>query len=319
METRHDEALAERLVLDELFDLSLYRALRPHAAPEAQKTLDRLIPIEARHFGFWQQFFGVRRERLDAGRRWKLRLLVVLARVFGPLAIEMILEAIEVYGVRKYLAVWDRYRDGALGAAVREILEDEFRHEDEVVRELADRKISPQRIRDVFLGLNDGLVEVLGAVSGFFAALGQPSAVLAAAAITAVAGAFAMAAGAYVAMSSEKEIETTERRRDAFLDRSDASASARGASPISSAVVVGVSYLVGALVPVLPVALGAKTLWVPALVGGAMASGVSFVLAFLSGMNVRRRVVTNLAIVAAAVAVTYASGLVLNAAFGVAG
>ncbi len=164
----YDERLAERLVLDELFDLSLYRALREHASVETRKTLDDLIPIESRHFAFWQDFFDIRRGRLDLGRRLKLRFLVMVARLLGSLGIEIILEAIEVYGIRKYLSVWDAYRDGPLGAAVQEILEDEFRHEDEVVAQLTERKINPQRIRDIFLGFNDGLVEILGAVSGFF-------------------------------------------------------------------------------------------------------------------------------------------------------
>ena len=317
METLDDAALAERLVLDELFDLSLYRALREHAGPDARRTLDELIPIEARHFAFWQKFFGLERDRLDLGRRLKLRFLVVVARVFGALGIEMILEAIEVYGIRKYLFVWDAYRDGPLGAAMREILEDEFRHEDEVVSQLSEHRISPQRIRDIFLGLNDGLVEILGAVSGFFAALGSPATVLLAALTTAVAGAFSMAAGAYVATGSEEEVERTERRRSAFLKRQDSSsAAAEGESALLSATVVGVSYLVGAFVPVLPVVLGAKSVLASAIVGGAMAMGVSFVLAFLSGMEVRRRVLMNLAIVAAAVAVTFASGKLLSAAFG---
>lgn len=41
-----------------------------------------------------------------------------------------------------------------------------------------ERRISPERVRDVFLGLNDRLVEILGAVSGFFAAFGNAATVL---------------------------------------------------------------------------------------------------------------------------------------------
>jgi len=312
----YDERLAERLILDELFDLSLYRELRKHADAETRKTLDELIPIESRHFAFWQEFFGMKRGSLDLGRRLKLRFLVLVARVLGSLGIEIILEAIEVYGIRKYLSVWDAYRDGPLGAAMREILVDEFRHEDQVVTQLTERRINPQRIRDIFLGLNDGLVEILGAVSGFFAAFANPLHVLLAALTTAIAGAFSMAAGAYVATSSQEEVARTERRKNAFLTRQPAAAGA-GESALGSAIAVGVSYLAGAVVPVLPVVLGAKTILVPAVVGGAITVVVSLVLAFLSGMEVRRRVLTNLAIIASAVVVTYLSGLVLSAAFGI--
>ncbi|HUE38145.1 MAG TPA: VIT1/CCC1 transporter family protein [Candidatus Binatia bacterium] len=314
---RYDPRVAERLILDELFDLTLYRELRKHAGVETRQTLDDLIPIESRHFAFWQEFFGMRRGRLDLGRRVKLRFLALVARLLGSVGIEMILEAIEVYGIRKYLSVWDTYRDGPLGAAVREVLDDEFRHEDEVVTQLKDRRINPERIRDIFLGLNDGLVEILGAVSGFFAAFASPITVLLAALTTAIAGAFSMAAGAYVATSSQQEVERTEERRNAFLSSQPRAAGGAGESALASAVAVGVSYLAGAVVPVLPVVLGAKTILVPAVVGGSIAVVVSLVLAFLSGMDVRRRVLTNLAIVAAAVAVTYLSGLLLRSVFGI--
>src|SRR5438093_13387419 len=125
----------------------------------------------------------------------------------------LVLEAIEVYGVRKYLRVWSAYGHGPLGAAVRNILEDEFKHEDAVVTGDAERKLNPARVRDIFLGLNDGLVEILGAVSGFFAAFGNSLAVLAAGLTVAVAGALSMAAGAWVATSSEAEGRATETGR----------------------------------------------------------------------------------------------------------
>ena len=128
-----DAKLARRLVLDELFDLSLYTALRDVARGDLVRTLDELIPVETRHVKFWQGFFGLELARLDAGRRLKLALILCACRLFGAPAIHLVLEAIEVHGVRKYLTVWRRYADGPLGGAVREVLEDEFKHEDAVV------------------------------------------------------------------------------------------------------------------------------------------------------------------------------------------
>ena len=153
-----DVRLARRLILDELFDLSLYETLRDVARGDLRQTLETLIPVETRHFAFWQDFFGVRLDRLDIGRRVKLALLVAVCRVFGAPAIALVLEAIEVHGVRKYLDVWDRYRDGSLRSALREVLEDEFKHEDATVAGDAARRINPERVRNIFLGLNDGLV-----------------------------------------------------------------------------------------------------------------------------------------------------------------
>lgn len=44
-----DARLGRRLVLDELFDLTLYRSLQRVAPPGLQAILDQLIPIETRH------------------------------------------------------------------------------------------------------------------------------------------------------------------------------------------------------------------------------------------------------------------------------
>jgi VIT1/CCC1 family predicted Fe2+/Mn2+ transporter len=279
-------------------------------------VLDELVATETRHVAFWQEFFG-RKDlvSLDLGRRLKLALLTAACRIFGNAAIQIVLEAIEVHGVRKYLRVWNRYKDGPLGGAVREVLEDEFKHEDMVVTGEAERRISPEKVRNVFLGLNDGLVEILGAVSGFFAAFGSSVAVLAAGFTVAVAGALSMAAGAYIAASSEAEVQATEDDRRRFLGESVTTVEREG--PLSSAFVVGFGYFAGALVPVLPVLFGAKGMLPTVLTAGTMIIVVSAVVAFLSGMNVRRRIAQNALVTGIAVVVTYSIGLLAKRVWGI--
>ena len=311
-----DTRLGRQLVLDELFDLSLYRALHRIAPAPQRAILDQLIPIETRHHAFWQEFFRLDLPRLDWGRRLKLWLMVGVARLFGEPAIHLILEAIEVFGVRKYLTVWRRYEHGPLGTAVREVLEDEFKHEDAVVMAEGERQISPQRVRDIFLGLNDGLVEILGAVSGFFGAFANATTVLVAGVMVGVAGALSMGAGAYLAGSSEAEVRGTEARRRRFLGEPEPPTDPSD-TPIRSGMRVGLSYVVGAVVPVLPVAFGARTLLPSLIVAGGVIVLVSTILAFLSGMVVRRRIALNLGIIAAAVLISYVIGLIAKAAWGI--
>ena len=311
-----DARLGKRLVLDELFDLSLYKALRKLAPGHLRAVLDQLVPIETRHYGFWQEFFGLKLTRLDPARGLKLALLVAVARLFGAPAIHLILEAIEVFGVRKYLAVWREYEGGPLGQAVRGILEDEFKHEDAVVTAEAERQINPQRVRDIFLGLNDGLVEILGAVSGFFGAFANATTVLIAGIMVGVAGALSMGAGAYLAGSSEAEVRDTEVRRRRFLGEPEAPVEG-GDTPLGSGVRVGVSYVIGAVVPLLPVLVGARTLLPSLLVAGGVIVLVSTILAFLSGMDVKRRILMNLGVIAATVAISYLIGLVAKSVWGI--
>lgn len=307
--------LARALVLDELFDLALYRALRRFAQGDLARMLDEMIAIESRHAAFWKRFFGLDIDRLDWPRRWKLGLLTTACRIFGAPAIHLVLEAIEVYGVRKYLSLWEAHRDTPLGAAVKEVLTDELGHEDQVVSAGNARRVDPERIRNVFLGFNDGLVEILGAVSGFFAAFADVFSVLIASSTVAVAGALSMAAGAFAASSSEREVQRVERGKQAFLGTTGSER--RAGSALAAAVIVGVSYIIGALVPVVPVVLGARSLWTPLAVGVVAAVLVSTTLAFLSGMDIRRRIAINLALLGAAVGVTYLIGTIAARVWGV--
>ena len=96
-------------------------------------------------------------DRLNLGRQLKLWCFTQLCRLFGSTAVHLVLEAIEVYGVRKYLGLWNDYKDQPLGEALKGILQDEFKHEDILVTKLTERKINPEKIRNIFLGLNDGL------------------------------------------------------------------------------------------------------------------------------------------------------------------
>lgn len=313
---QHDPTLARTLILDELFDLSLYKALRDVTQPDVHHTLDELIKVETSHLAFWQKFFNLHLDELNIGRRFKLSVMMFVCRLFGSTAVHLVLEAIEVHGVRKYLALWREYQGKPLGEALRGILMDEFKHEDVLVTELTKRKINPERIRNIFLGLNDGLVEILGAVSGFFGAFGSATMVLIAASTTAVAGALSMAAGAFLALSSEKEVKTTELARKVFLGE-ESEVTPMEESPLGSAVVVGVAYITGALVPVLPVLVGAKDALFSVFTAGLMVILVSTVLSFLSGMDVKRRIVLNLVIITVAVTVSYSIGLVAKQIWGI--
>ncbi len=307
---------ARQLILDELFDLSLYKRLREISGPELHQTLDELIKVENGHLAFWQDLFKIEISELNFTRRIKLEMIVLVCRLFGAPAIDLILEAIEVYGIRKYLTLWKQNKDNPMGKAVRGILEDEFEHEDAIVGRLKDRIINPDRIRNIFLGLNDGMVEILGAVAGFFASFGQNTLVLVAGLTTAVAGSLSMAAGAYVAASSENEVRRTQEEKARFLgEKTDEEEKKEPA--FSTAVVVGISYFFGAAFPLLPVIFGAHTALWSILSAGTIIILVSMTLSFLSGMEIRKRVLTNVVIIAVAAGVTYLIGMLVRNLLGV--
>jgi VIT1/CCC1 family predicted Fe2+/Mn2+ transporter len=69
---------------------------------------------------------------------------------------------------------------------------------------------------------------------------------------------------------------------------------------------------------VLPVLFGATTALASVVTAGLVAVVLSLILAFLSGMDVTKRIAMNLGIIAVAVGVTYAIGLAAKHLFGVA-
>lgn len=307
--------LARSLILDELFALLLYRRWYAHSSPELTSVLIELTAIEEKHYTFWQKFLGCSIGTLDPFRRAKLSLFFGISKVFGEGAIHLLLEAIEINGVRKYLQVSRICMNTEYEKTVRGVLEDELEREDIIVERIITKKVNPEYIRNIFLGFNDGLVELLGAVSGFYAAFGTTSSVIIASITVAVAGAISMGAGAYVALGSQNEIAKLEAEKLAFRNKTQ---------PIEiqerlfiSGVTVAVSYFIGALVPLLPVLIGSQSIFLSLLIGGIMIALVSATLAFLSGMNVKRRIATNLVLIIGAVTISYVIGFYARTIWGI--
>src|SRR2546430_10683643 len=95
-----DARLGRRLVLDEIFDLSLYRALREIAPASMQSIFDALIPIETRHVAFWQEFFGLKDvTTLDGERRLNLAIIIAVSRLYGLPPIHILLQPTDVHAV----------------------------------------------------------------------------------------------------------------------------------------------------------------------------------------------------------------------------
>ncbi len=298
--------LARSLILDELFALLLYRRWHTIGSPELKSVLKELITIEEKHYVFWQKFLEYSIGKLDPFRKAKLILFVYITKIFGEGAIHLLLEAIEVNGVRKYLEVSKICTGTEYEKTVRHVLEDELEREDVIVERLITKKVNPEYIRNIFLGFNDGLVELLGAVSGFYAAFQATSSVVIASITVAVAGAISMGAGAYVALGSQNEVAKLAAEKLAFRNKS---------KPVipqdhlfASAITVTISYFIGALIPLFPVLFGSQSVYISLLASSIMIVLVSATLAFLSGMNVKRRITTNLIFIIGAVVISYAIG-----------
>lgn len=313
-------AIAARLAQNELFDGSLYRRLAQiEKDADVQQMLIHLSEFEDRHVRFWQCLASLDRVRLTFGLRVKMAFLLFLRRLLGSKLTFLILEAIEHYGVTKYLKLWEQYRNTSLAEGIRAILMDELKHEDEAILQANRRHIRSEDFRHTVLGLNDGLVEILGSVGGFYAAFRDPHTVALAASIVGVAGALSMAAGAYASVKSEVEVQAVEKSKMRVLAEitGDSVEESSGESPWRAAFVVGVFYLLGALIPVLPFWLGVQRPFVSFASGFLAAGLIAALLAVMSGVPVLRKMTENALIVAGTVAITYAMGLLAQRYFGI--
>lgn len=158
---------------------------------------------------------------------------------------------------------------------------------------------SLNRLRAAVLGSNDGIVSVAGIIAGVAGATTSESIILTAGTAGIVAGAISMAAGEYVSVSSQRD---SERSHGVGHDNQS--------SPWQAAAASALSFLAGAVIPLLAVVV-APAGWrlISLLVAVVVALTATGVLSARAGGSSKRRATVR--VVAGgllAVAVTYLIG-----------
>lgn len=120
---REIEKKLKQFVGGELFDLNLYRELLKIEKDEVLKTiLSELVPIEEKHLEFWQKTVGISQPEISIFSKIKLKLFSALRRISGPAITVLIVEMIEIYGIKKYFSVWQEHKEASLAEKLKEIL-----------------------------------------------------------------------------------------------------------------------------------------------------------------------------------------------------
>ena len=183
--------------------------------PDTAALLKRIAGMEKRHARFWENVLARRNASLPPVRppRWRLFLLRQLQRWVSPVLLVAALEMGETSAVEDYHRIW---QSGLLDAdeckALRGIILDELEHESAFRRQT--RAAGFGNVRDFVLGMNDGLVEILGAVTGLSAAYaGKPLLVAVSGLIVGIAGAMSMGIGAFISVRSQRQVNQGTRQR----------------------------------------------------------------------------------------------------------
>ncbi|HYZ37222.1 MAG TPA: VIT1/CCC1 transporter family protein [Pseudonocardiaceae bacterium] len=198
---------------------ALYARLAAAETGERRKIFEELAAIERRHAGHWESKLRAAGATVPAQRRPSLRtrLIGLAARRLSTAAVLPLIERSE----RADAGMYDNEPDAAPGMAA-----DERRHARTIAKLMDGARPNPQQLiarrepwhrtdrsgslRAGVFGVSDGLVSNTALVMGFAGSGSSRSAILLAGIAGLLAGAFSMAAGEYVSMSSQREMYQRE-------------------------------------------------------------------------------------------------------------
>ncbi|WP_456369098.1 VIT1/CCC1 transporter family protein [Geoglobus sp.] len=282
---------------EEFKDSLLYRTLADGERDEdLRREFIRIHTIEARHADFWRRFLesrGVRPERVRVGRLslWMVRLL----RRISPALTSSLLEFNEMSAIIKYYDFFRAYElsDGER-EELREIIVDEIEHEKFFSGK--KRLFGAENVRDMVLGINDGLVEILGVVTGLSAVyVSRPDLVGMSGLVVGVAGALSMASGSFISVRSQRQVNETRVRLKAILRElrgESIEVEEIRESELKSAIYTGTAYLCGVALPVIPYFIAettAEALPLSLLLSAALLAIVGSLISLLSGIPLKKK------------------------------
>ncbi|MGA2800045.1 MAG: VIT1/CCC1 transporter family protein [Candidatus Micrarchaeaceae archaeon] len=290
----------EELYANEVFHYHVLRRLASMEKDRAVKSLlENLSAEELKHSHMWGEIPGVgklggyaHQDSLAVGSTAFIR------RLFGLQLTIKVMEYSEIL-LEKRLdqsASEFKFTKNESGT-IRRVEASEMKSENVIKTKLLEYSSVLTNIRNVILGMNDGLVEILGAVAGFAAALQQPALVIVAGIIVAIAGTLSMTGGVYLSVDYEKSVYKKKK--------TESSSKAAG-------LYTGIAYIVGALVPLLPFLFGASgyyALGISILITAVILSIVSVLVSIISDTPILMRIVKTLLISLGIVAITITLGV----------
>lgn len=204
---------------NEITEHFIYEALsRATKAPGNKETLKRIAGEERRHYDLWKKYTGedVKPDRLQI---WRYCFISrTLGLTFGLKLME--------HGEKKAEVAYDALAQFVPEA--EEIAKEEDEHEKKLIGLIDEERL--QYISAIVLGLNDALVELTGALSGFTLALQNTRLIAVVGLITGIAASMSMAGSEYLATKSEEGAR----------------------SPVKSAVYTGFAYILTVLLLIFP-------------------------------------------------------------------
>ncbi len=199
----------EKFYIDELNDYYTYTFLAESIEnKEIKDVLQKIAKMEKKHSEFWKNYLTKRGIPVPEFKpdSLKIKLLKLLSKFINPVLIISFLELGETSAFKKYYQFLEK---GDLSEEekqqLKSIILDEIEHETTFAEKAETLGLT--NIRDFVLGMNDGLVEILGVVTGLSAVyLDNPFMVGISGLIVGVAGALSMGIGAFISVRSQRQV-----------------------------------------------------------------------------------------------------------------
>lgn len=181
---------------------------------EMRKNFYELYQIETAHANFWRKFLEKRGHTPSKGSSsFALTWSKIVRTILGPKLYLSILEMTESLSTEtyyKFLQFAEMSEDER--RVLKKIIEDELDHESLFENQQSALPIG--NIRDFIMGMNDGLVELLGAVTGLSAVYpNNPLFVGINGLVVGLAGALSMAIGSFISVRSQRQVNEGVKKK----------------------------------------------------------------------------------------------------------
>lgn len=222
----------EQFAYTEYRDYVAYRELAKIERNQDFKIiLEELAEHEKGDYEFWRALSSKKEFSIHPAQVWVWKLM---RRVLGLTFLAKFLESHEAKSIRHYEKYLKNVTDKELREKIETIMEHAEEHERMLMSKIKEEKV--EFIGSIILGLNDGLIELSGALVGFSFAFNNHLVVATTGIITGIAASLSMASSAYMQARHEEN----------------------GKSPKKAATYTGISYIIVVLLLVMPFIISAE-------------------------------------------------------------
>lgn len=271
---------------NEITEHHIYKKLAKSLKPHNKKVMERISQTELKHYNFWKQ----RTKQDIKPDMLAVWFYYIISKILGVTFGIKLMEKCEKSAQEFYKNI-SKKMPGA-----KKLIKDEKQHEKELIKLLKEERMD--YAGSIVLGLNDGIVELTGALAGFTLALAQPLLIGVAGLITGTAGAMSMGASEYLSTKTEKT----------------------GKDPLVAALYTGFAYFFAIVLLCFPYLLGINVYYAlgsTLAIAALLIAAFTFYVSVAQDLSFKKRFGEMFGLSMGIATISFVLGYILRALFGV--